>query len=159
MDRTDHRMRWSLAAVAIFAAGIAMSATGLLSGWPGLLADAAGFACLIQRMGWWRALAEKTLRAITGRRKSDYARIRQLEIECGLTEAPARAKVSGLAFTTAPFRGVTMAEFGAGLERLMTLRDYAASGPVRAYGQTWHNGELQWDSTTTEGDCNGTSNQ
>lgn len=33
-------------------------------------------------------LAEAPLRAITGRRKPDYARIRRLEIECGLIDPP-----------------------------------------------------------------------
>jgi hypothetical protein len=75
-----------------------------------------------QARPWWReillglraALIETPLRAVTGRKRmteADYRHLRELEIECGLVEAPPKPKFAG---------GLTMAEFGERLRQFGT---------------------------------------
>jgi len=97
-------------------------------------------------LSWRHVFIEMPLRLYTGRRKPDYARIRELEIECGLADPePRGTKVSGLGFVALPMHpysysrlpsgelawqapvpqlptvGVSMPEFN---ERMLTLSDY-----------------------------------
>jgi hypothetical protein len=82
--------------------------------------------------------AEWPLRLITGRRKPDYARIRQLEIECGLAE-PEPARPGSLRLISVPAKvtgrsvrplggGITMAELERSWTPLMEDLNRACQG-------------------------------